>query len=162
MPQMRRKDRELSPQDARTVLEQSEYGFLATVNEDGSPYCVPMNGVLVGDVLYFHGAKAGQKLDNLRRDGRACFSAVLSAENQPAEFTFLYASCVATGVLCEIADEAERMAAIRAICQKYSAEYVDTDAYTRTLKSMPALVLFKLEIETLTGKANKGKLPTKA
>lgn len=162
MPQMRRKDRQLSPQDARTVLQQSEYGFLATVNADGSPYCVPMSGALVGDVLYFHGARAGQKLDNLRNDSRACFSAVLNAQNMAAEFTFVYASCVATGTLREITDEAGRMAAIRAICQKYSADFVDTDAYTRTLKALPAVAVFALEIETLTGKANKGRLPKEA
>lgn len=159
MQQMRRMDRKLSDDDTRQVLERSEYGFLATINEDGSPYCIPMNAALVGNTLYFHGAKAGHKLNNLRRDARACYSAVYSAVNIPAEFTYNYASCVATGTLREITDEAERMAAMRALVTKYSADFIDTPGYERTMRGMPAVVLFALEIESVQGKANKGQMP---
>ena len=42
MRDLRRMDRKLSEEDALTVLRDCEYGFLCTVNEDGSPYAVPM------------------------------------------------------------------------------------------------------------------------
>ena len=95
MRDLRRMDRKLSDEDALRVLRESEYGFLATVNGDGSPYAVPMAGALEGeDTLYFHCARAGQKLENLAREPRACYTCVLYAKNQPAEFTQVYASCV--------------------------------------------------------------------
>ena len=46
MNTIRRIDRKTSDEDAMRVLSESLYGTLATINEDGSPYCVSfsMNG----------------------------------------------------------------------------------------------------------------------
>ena len=43
MREMRRKDRLLDSADAVEILKNGEYGVLATVTEDGSPYSVPMS-----------------------------------------------------------------------------------------------------------------------
>lgn len=153
-----RVDRKLSEEDAKKVLQKARFGTLATINEDGWPYAVPMAFALVGDTLYFHSAKRGQKLENLKRDARASFTAVLYANNVPERFEVVFASAIARGPVRIIADETERMDAMRAICEKYSAEYVDTPAYERTMKGMPAVVMFALEIQQLRGKANKGRL----
>ena len=125
MRDLRRMDRKLSEEDALTVLRDCEYGFLCTVNEDGSPYAVPMCAALVGRTIYFHCARAGQKLENLTARPRACFSCVLYAENQPSKFTYVYASCVAEGNVRLVTDEAERQAGMRAICEKYSGDWMD-------------------------------------
>ena len=158
MREMRRQDRKLSEQDAYRVLRESEYGVLATVNEDGSPYAVPMAGELVDGVLYFHSALKGQKLDNIAHDPRACYTCVLYAENQPAEFTYVYASCVVHGRLRVVQSEEERMLAINAICRKYSADHMGSPAHERVMRGMPVIVLLALEIEAIEGKANRGRL----
>jgi uncharacterized protein len=41
-PQLRRADRSMSADQAREVLRQGFCGRLATVSEDGGPYCVPL------------------------------------------------------------------------------------------------------------------------
>lgn len=160
MRELRRMDRKLSDEAALKVLRESEYGFLATVNEDGSPYVVPMAGALAADgrTLYFHCARAGQKLDNLARDARACYTCVLYAHNQPAEFTQVYASCVAEGRVRRVTDEAERLRGMAAIMEKYSAEYIGTPGYEKTMKGMPAVVMLALEVQALQGKGNRGRL----
>lgn len=43
MREMRRKDRLLDSADAVEILKNGEYGVLATVTENGSPYGVPMS-----------------------------------------------------------------------------------------------------------------------
>ena len=43
MREMRRKDRQLDSADTLEILKNGEYGVLATVTEDGSPYGVPMS-----------------------------------------------------------------------------------------------------------------------
>ena len=158
MRELRRQDRKLSEADARRVLEESEYGFLATVNEDGSPYVVPMAAALCGNTLYMHCSRAGQKLDNIRRDARACYTCVLYADNQPAEFAMNFASCVAEGRVRIITDEQERMTGMRAIAAKYSKEYLDTPGYERTMRGMPAVVMLAMELDGFQGKANRGRL----
>lgn len=160
MRDLRRMDRKLSDEDALRVLRESEYGFLATVNEDGSPYAVPMAGALAEDgrTLYFHCARAGQKLENLAREPRACYTCVLYAQNQPAEFTQVYASCVAEGRVRLVTDETGRQRAMQRIMEKYSADYIGTPGYHKTMKGMPAIVILAMEIEALQGKANRGRL----
>lgn len=153
-----RVDRKLKEEDALEVLRRAQFGTLATINEDGWPYAVPMAFALVGNTLYFHSAKRGQKLENLNRDGRASFTAVLYANNVPERFEVIFASAIAQGPVRILTEESERMAAMRAICEKYSADYVDTPAYERTMKGMPAVVMFAMEIQQLRGKGNKGRL----
>lgn len=159
MRDLRRMDRKLSDEDALRVLRESEYGFLATVNEDGSPYVVPLAGAMAdGRTVYFHCARAGQKLENLAREPRACYTCVLYAENQPAEFTQLYASCVAEGTVRLVTDEAERQKGMQAIMEKYSAAYIGTPAYEKTMRGMPAVVVLALDVTALQGKGNRGRL----
>lgn len=76
---MRRRDRELSLAEAREVVGRAEYGVLATVGTKGCPYAVPLNHVLLGDVLYIHCALTGHTLENIahisgirKRLGRSC------------------------------------------------------------------------------------------
>jgi nitroimidazol reductase NimA-like FMN-containing flavoprotein (pyridoxamine 5'-phosphate oxidase superfamily) len=38
---MRRKDREMDDDFAKQVIDKAAFATLATVNEDGSPYCAP-------------------------------------------------------------------------------------------------------------------------
>ncbi|MDR1051102.1 MAG: pyridoxamine 5'-phosphate oxidase family protein [Deltaproteobacteria bacterium] len=64
----------LSDESVVKVLTNGRVGFLATTGEDG-PYVIPVNYVLLDGKIYLHGRKAGgQKLDNIRRDPRVCFS----------------------------------------------------------------------------------------
>lgn len=158
MRELRRQDRKLSEEDARRVLAKAPYGMLATVNEDGSPYAVPMAAALVDNTLYMHCGRAGQKLENLKRDSRACFTCVLYAENMPSEFSMNFASCVAEGHVRILEDETERLAGMRAIAAKYSAEYLDTPNYERTMRGMPAVVMLAMELDGVQGKAPRRKM----
>ncbi len=40
---------------------------------DGYPYITPVNYVYHRGSIYFHCARAGEKLDNFKRDSRVCF-----------------------------------------------------------------------------------------
>ena len=67
--EMRRKDRMISEEECLKVLEEAEYGSLATISEDGTPYITPLNFVYTDGALYFHCAKdVGHKLDNIARN----------------------------------------------------------------------------------------------
>lgn len=83
---MRRHDRETSYEDALKILRGCPYVTVAFHGEK-YPYAVPMHfGVAVENgalALYFHGAKAGKKLDLLAKDSRVAFSAVRFCENIP-------------------------------------------------------------------------------
>ena len=76
---MRRKDRQMSQESARELLNHGDYGVLSSVDEEGQPYGVPVNYVYDGEkTIYFHCAREGHKLDNLRSNPRVCFTIVVN------------------------------------------------------------------------------------
>lgn len=158
MNPLRRADLKTSEQDAWEILKSAEYGFLATINPDGTPHCVPIAFAEKEGALYFHCARAGQKLDNLQRDKRAQFTCVARCRVVPEAYTAKYASCMAEGTVHLVADEAERRAGMGALMEKYSKEYCSGPAYERTMRGMPAVVMLRMDITALCGKADRGRL----
>ena len=51
---MRRKDREVSAEQAWEIVERCSYGVLAMTKSDGTPYAVPVNFAREGNCLYIH------------------------------------------------------------------------------------------------------------
>ena len=73
---LRRIRQALSTSDCAAILKKGTSGVLALSGDDGYPYAVPLSYVYDGSALYFHGAKAGHKLDAIRRDCRASFCVI--------------------------------------------------------------------------------------
>ena len=67
--EMRRHKQLLNAEETAAVLNRGTSGVLALSGEDGYPYAVPLSYVFDGEKLYFHSAKAGHKLEALRRCG---------------------------------------------------------------------------------------------
>ena len=65
---------------------------------------------------------------------------------------------MAEGRIRIVEDEAERLTGMRAIAEKYSAEYLDTPNYERTMRGMPAVVMLAMELEGVQGKAPRRKM----
>ncbi len=83
--------------DAQRVLEESEYGFLGTIGEDGIPYVVPVNYCYYKGNIVFHTALEGHKMENIRRNPQVCFTVCSSPELIPDQFTTRYESVVVFG-----------------------------------------------------------------
>jgi nitroimidazol reductase NimA-like FMN-containing flavoprotein (pyridoxamine 5'-phosphate oxidase superfamily) len=73
-PNLRRADRAMTDEQALQALERGFAGRLATVSEDGYPYCVPLLYVWADGQLFLHGANArGHLRTNVEREPRVCF-----------------------------------------------------------------------------------------
>ncbi len=59
----------------KEILDVVEYGTLALCSED-KPYSLPINFVEVDGSIYFHGSKKGRKIDTIKANQFASFSAV--------------------------------------------------------------------------------------
>lgn len=154
--EMRRKSREISRDCACDILEKSEYGFLATVSEDGSPYCIAVSHVLMRNDIYFHCAKEGHKIDNIIRDKRVCFTAVGRTKILPEQFTTEYESAVAFGTAEIIENGEEKLSAMLKICEKYTPDQMErAEVYAQ--QEIDAMHICRIHIEHITGKALAGK-----
>jgi uncharacterized protein len=73
-PSLRRTDMAMTDDEMLRALDQGFVGRLATANEDGSPYCVPLLYIWADDQVFLHGTSArGHLQANLARDPRVCF-----------------------------------------------------------------------------------------
>ena len=151
---MRRKDREKDAAFALAVLQNCEYATLATINPDGSPYCIPVSPVLLDGNAYFHCATEGKKLENIDKNTAVCLSGVGYTNLIPEKYSTEYESFVANGK-CEIVmDKDEKIKALRCISEKYAQSAID-QFDDRMLEWAHRTCVCKINIEQITGKANR-------
>lgn len=153
---MRRKDREISRTEALELLGRCEYGVLATAAEN-LPYATPLSYVLLGETVYFHSAREGHKVDNMRGNSRCCF--VVVGETRPVydnNFTTCYESAVVFGAVREVTEPDEKHAALSGLARKYLPEHMDK-AERSIRASQARTAVYALQIDVLSGKAKRGK-----
>ena len=155
---MRRKDRLLCDDDCRQLLHSAQYGVMASVSPDGQPYGVPLSFVYKDNKIYFHCAREGCKIDNIRANARVSFTCV--GQPKPVyehnNFTTYFESVIAFGRVTEIADRDERYTALRELCLKYLPDYMEHfEAAMQRSDSRTAV--YAITPERITGKAKREK-----
>lgn len=157
MREMRRKDRQLTEEEAMDVVRKGEYGVLATVGDDGKPYSVPLSYVLDEEkgALYFHGTAAGgQKMDNILANPSVCFTVVMDTEVLSAQFSTKYYSANVFGTAKVVEEEEEKKKALLLLVRKYAPDYEEQGrAYIE--RAIGAVAVVRLDVEQVTGKARK-------
>ena len=152
---MRRKDREMDSAFALEVLRDCEYATLATTNLDGTPYCIPLSPVIVGNAIYFHCANEGQKLVNIKFSDLVCISGVRSTKLNPETFSTEYESAVAFGTCSIVTDDEEKIMALIKLCEKYAKSNMK-NADKEISESLYKTCVCRIDIRYITGKANRG------
>ncbi len=148
-PTMRRKDRQMTAEEATDILASGEYGVLSTTNSVGYPYGVPVNFAFDGKAIYFHGAKGrGEKFLAFERSSKACLTVVRNSQVHPESFSSAFESCIVLGRVH--APENPRQGLL-ALVKKYSPEFLaEGEAYIDRAISHTAV--FQFDIENLCGK----------
>ena len=149
---MRRRDRALDEVEALRLLEEAEWGVLATVDEAGWPYAVPVNHAVVDGALIIHCATVGHKLANLAFNPKVSYCAVTQAETLPLELATRYASVIVFGQAELLSDEGEKRLALRALGLRFAAGH--PDMVDREIeKDLFRTAVLRIRIERATGKA---------
>jgi nitroimidazol reductase NimA-like FMN-containing flavoprotein (pyridoxamine 5'-phosphate oxidase superfamily) len=151
--EMRRQDRAIGEGEAKQILEKGEYGVLSTVSEDGQPYGVPLSYTYIGDVIYFHCAPEGHKLDNIGNNKKVSFCVVGKTEVVPEKFGTTYESAIVFGEALEVKDD-EKHAGLVALLRKYSPGHIEEGLRYIEATGGNARV-YKIAVESITGKAKK-------
>lgn len=173
---MRRKDRQMDEEFAYSIIDKAKFGTLATVNEDGSPYCIPVSIVRSDNKIYIHSAMKGQKIDNIKRNQKVCLSFVgdvkditpddeeetknllenpeLLKKIASSKFTTGYESAVVYGEANIVSDREEKILALGLLSEKYNPyhmAYFDA-AIEGALKITNVI---RIDIDNITGKAKR-------
>lgn len=149
--ELRRKKQLLSEQETLRVLEEGKTGIVGVLGDDGYPYTVPINYVLLEDKIYFHSAKKGHKVDAIAKEPKVSMTVVEKDDVVSREFTTYFRSIQLFGKAYVVEDEAERNVAFRALCEKFSG--ADMDRYDEIMsKEAAAAAIVRIDIEHITGK----------
>lgn len=153
---VRRKDREISREEAERVLREAEYGTLALIDRDGdAPYGVPVSFVFWRGAIWIHSATDGRKFRILEKSPDAHFSAAQKVRAVFTKyFTSFYESAMAFGKIVPAADDAEKREALRELCRKYLPDRMDV-ADEHISNSIARTAIFKLVPAVITGKAKR-------
>lgn len=151
---MRRQDKFMAESECMEVLESAEYGTLATISEDDTPYMTPMNFVHLDGYIYFHCAKEGHKLENIEKNPHVCFSVVDSVELLPEKFSTKFRSVIIFGTIEIVKDTEEKRKSICAIAEKLSPDYHD-EGIKYIDSAFDNIHMLKLKVDKITGKAAK-------
>jgi len=157
---MRRNDREITdPTVILDLLARCHIGRLATIGHDGFPRIKPVNFVHHHEVIYFHTALEGEKIDDIRRDNRVCFEvdqpiAHVMSGKKACSAGYLYRSVIIKGRATMVDDETKKTKALDLLMQKHEG----TDKkYEYSKASMSETGIVRIDIEQMTGKESLGK-----
>jgi len=147
----------LSDDKIYALLDRVKEGVLGTVGKDGYPYCIPINFVRIGNKIYFHGRKSGEKNENMEACDKVCLTAMETGGFEitgpdGCNTTTVYESVIVRGTVRTIEDLDKKIAVLRAIIAKTVPERA---GFPMKEERAAAAAVFEMSIETATGKYHK-------
>lgn len=149
---IRKKKNELDFSAIEALLRSSRRGVLAVNGDDGYPYAIPINYYYDKDAqkIYFHGARAGHKVDALRACDKVCFTVYGNETVREETWAPFVQSTVVFGRCHLVQDGAKALDLLKTFAMKYypSEQLADEEI----AQAGKAAQLFEIEIEHISGK----------
>lgn len=129
MNKMRKASREMPADWALDIMRKAPYITVSFIRPDGTAYGVPLSLASTDDkTWYFHCAPEGDKLDAIAAHPEVCLSAVTKCTPtvgpNDGSFTLQYRSAIAFGRAVLVTDVEEKVAALRAISERFLPQYM--------------------------------------
>lgn len=173
---MRRKDREMNKEYGLQLIDRSNYGVVSMVDSKNKPYSLPLSIVRDGDLLYFHSAKGGKKVELLKDNTNVSivfvgkinipenFSKDELDEMSKSEakaiefiskvFTTEFESTIVDGRVFKVEDRNEKVKALELICKKYTPDKMDY--FPIAIKAgLEKVNIYSVKIKNITAKRKK-------
>ncbi len=155
---IRRNKQELSDLENRNILTKTTSGVLALSGDNGYPYAVPLSFVLYDNVLYFHSATSGHKIDAVKKSAKASFCVIEQDHVLAEKFTTAYRSVIVFGRIGIVENSDERFLALKLLTNKYCPQESESNINNVIESGLNRTMILRFEIEYLSGK--HGKLTT--
>lgn len=157
---VRRTDYLLTEEEAWYVIQHTNNAVLATTDESGTPYAVPITPLLLNGKIYFHGTKdpKSRKFTNLTQNPRVSIAWIGTDPLKEDEFTVKYVSAIVAGRAHLVEDKKEQQAIFEAFTQRFAGSQ-PKDKQLETIRgSINDVALWEVIVEKVSGKA-KAKKP---
>ena len=155
-PQLRRGDRVMPDERARELLARGFSGRVATVGQDGYPYCLPLLYVWMDGEVFVHTTSArGHFCGNIDHEARVCFEidepdAVFDYGRFECDSGLAYTSVIVFGRIRVIDDRAAKQRFCEALMAKYGKP--DTERPKGFFPRIDLITVYAVSIDRMTGK----------
>lgn len=149
---IRKKKNQISDEAAKELLRTSRRGVFAVNGDDGYPYAIPINFLYDEDAqkIYFHGSRAGHKVDSLRACDKVCFT-VYGNETIKDEPWAPYMQSVVVFGRCRLLESGEEsLALVKRFAMKYYSDESLVDI--EIAEGGKAVQMYEITIEHYSGK----------
>lgn len=152
--QGRMKQHQLSKEEINRVLNNAQVGRIATYNENGYPYVVPVHFIVHEEKIYIHGLIKGQKISNLIRNNKVGFEvdemgAIIPDNENPCDTNTEFRSVIIQGTAQMIEDRALKEKVLHIVVEKYTPQLSHLSFPEKMMKATGIIEIVPLEI---TGK----------
>jgi len=148
--EMRRGKQLLSTEDTAAVMDRCTHGVLACLGDEDYPYAVPISYVYFNDIIYFHSAKAGHKIDAIMKNPKVSFAVIDEDTIVSNKYTSYFRSVIAFGK-ARIAEGDERLGAFSALVEKYSGDQPE-EAKHKEITGCTQAYIIAIDVDHITGK----------
>lgn len=138
------------------------WNYFAVANTDFSPWAVRAAtdflsiSCCMAQAFTFTAPPRARNLRRIAHCDRASFCIVGHTAPQPGQFTTEYESVLVFGRIAVVADDTERMQALKYLIGKYSADF-EVTGLKYAEKSFHRTAILRLDIERISGKCKKMK-----
>ena len=150
--EMRRFKQQLSDEKCIQILKEQPRGVLSMMGDNGYPYGIPLDHWYSekDNVLYFHSAKVGHKLDAISACDKVSYCVMDEGYRKEGEWALNINSVVVFGRISIVADEDKK----REICINLSRKFTDDKEYIQKEldSAFSRVCCLGLTIEHMTGK----------
>ena len=148
---MRRKEKAISDRAAlEAIIHEATVCRLGMVDSD-RPYIVPLNFGYRDNVLFFHGALKGRKIDLIEANPQVCFEMEIEVETleqaEACEWSMRFKSIIGFGRASLVEDLAAKREALAVIMAHYAEA-----PYTFPDNKVAATAVIRVDIDAMTGK----------
>jgi nitroimidazol reductase NimA-like FMN-containing flavoprotein (pyridoxamine 5'-phosphate oxidase superfamily) len=143
--EMRRKDRELTRDEAMAILNKGKFGVMALAGQNGYPYGVPLHYVLIDGDIYFHSSAAGgHKTECFVRNAKASFTVIETENGIQARSAIIF------GTVEMVPDM--RVTVLEKLIEKFVPPFVWEQVKAGVPPAQNSIIAYRLKIERITAK----------
>lgn len=140
----------MNKENIEAIIRKASVCRLGILDGD-TPYVVPLCFGYRDNTLYFHGSMKSGKYALIQKHPKVGFEFDILAETisapDPCDWDMRYQSVIGSGTAAMVEEAAEKRQALEIIVSQYAEK-----SRPFTEQAMRATAVFKVEIETMTGK----------
>jgi len=119
--------------------------------DNDEPYVVPVCFGYESNVLYFHGALVGRKVELIKKNNKICFEidtdVELTKAEEPCGWAMRYRSVIGVGRACFLESDEEKSHGLRVIVRHYTE-----GDFTFPKETLDKITVVRVAIESITGR----------